>query len=348
MLPWLRQARETWDDMLAEANADAVVRELLLLQRRTILVGVLRLGAESGDSCTRLDSVLDAISKTCDDVALSEGVRDVDSFLVKMAKGDDELARALAIEALRSKLEPGEWERIESRVRIMWNIAELRAAVNDPKGFTLRLLSSPEDGEVLHRDKLVRQKILPRLEYLDWGWEDVLPLVRETPEQEVQSWLLPSTTGSTVVHRLLVFGLWNELRKVLKAADEQLMGLSRLLDTECDDDMMRDGLADIDALLERLVGRTASGLEWHNVGDSRPASGSEITNTKLAQALEEQTCFTHDELTALRVGDLHLDDFIQSGTSYFKPSESKLARAATIEVLRSRLAPGEWERIASK
>jgi hypothetical protein len=68
----------------------------------------------------------------------------------------------------------------------------------------------------------------------------------------------------------------------------------------------------------REIGST-SGLKWIKVGTTKPSKGKKLSNTALATALKTKTELTKKELDVLRIFDLHMDDFIMSGDSYFKP-----------------------------
>ena len=65
----------------------------------------------------------------------------------------------------------------------------------------------------------------------------------------------------------------------------------------------------------------ASGLEWQNIGPSRPPEGRELTasDPDLAKALTSKLMLTQEEWDAIGIRDLRKDDFIKSGDSYFKP-----------------------------
>ena len=60
-----------------------------------------------------------------------------------------------------------------------------------------------------------------------------------------------------------------------------------------------------------------SPLTWHNVGTEKPA-GTELSNVRLSAALQSQSVFTKAQWEKLGVADPEHDDFIKSGTHYFK------------------------------
>ena len=62
------------------------------------------------------------------------------------------------------------------------------------------------------------------------------------------------------------------------------------------------------------------GLVWENVGSERPDAGTEIMSEALAEALQQRTEFSEEELDELQVPDLSSDCFIKSGESYFRTS----------------------------
>eukprot|EP00966_Prymnesium_polylepis_P099651 2307835-Prymnesium_polylepis.1 len=61
------------------------------------------------------------------------------------------------------------------------------------------------------------------------------------------------------------------------------------------------------------------GLQWINLGNSRPKQGQEILNARLSIALKRRTEFDLADLDSYQLGDLRPEDFIKSGTSYFQP-----------------------------
>jgi len=64
----------------------------------------------------------------------------------------------------------------------------------------------------------------------------------------------------------------------------------------------------------------ASGLRWRNVGAVRPALGRALANAALEGALSSKQTFTQAEWDAFGIEDLRPDDWIQSGSLYFKPT----------------------------
>ena len=94
----------------------------------------------------------------------------------------------------------------------------------------------------------------------------------------------------------------------------------------------------------------ASGLRWRSVGSVRPASGSEIVNSALAEALTRKVEFTRAELERVGLrgaggggggggggGELRLSSFIAVGDSYFQPAEA--GRTYKIHIGFAREAP---------
>lgn len=69
----------------------------------------------------------------------------------------------------------------------------------------------------------------------------------------------------------------------------------------------------------------ASGLKWENVGSQKPEQGREISNSKLAIALQEKTQFTASEWSAFHISELQLTAVIKvkgrdGDVSYFRPA----------------------------
>ena len=75
-----------------------------------------------------------------------------------------------------------------------------------------------------------------------------------------------------------------------------------------------------------------SGLRWRRVGATRPTTGRERTNEKLAEALAKGTEFTKEQWDAFRLLDLRVEDFVQAGGAFFKPDATP--KEATWEALR--------------
>ena len=74
------------------------------------------------------------------------------------------------------------------------------------------------------------------------------------------------------------------------------------------------------------------GLQWENVGESRPGGGDELTNPKLAFALKSSTSLQPADLKAFGLEALEPTDFIKSGSSYFKPVAQPLSEDAVEEM----------------
>ena len=65
---------------------------------------------------------------------------------------------------------------------------------------------------------------------------------------------------------------------------------------------------------------TPSGLKWCEVGAMKPRKGLELTNSKLAEALQDKTEFTEEEWFHFGVSSLKITHCIRSGGSYFQPA----------------------------
>ena len=64
----------------------------------------------------------------------------------------------------------------------------------------------------------------------------------------------------------------------------------------------------------------ASGLNWSNVGTTKPANGTELTNESLATALQKKNAFLETEWAAFNITDLCYEQYIKAGESYFQPA----------------------------
>ena len=83
---------------------------------------------------------------------------------------------------------------------------------------------------------------------------------------------------------------------------------------------------------------TSLGLQWTDLGTSKPATGTAIKkNNKLAKALEKQTLFTEEQFASFDIKDLRPDSYFLSGTHYFRPAITglqSLTRYMTVEPSR--------------
>ena len=65
------------------------------------------------------------------------------------------------------------------------------------------------------------------------------------------------------------------------------------------------------------------GLNWVEIGSSKPESGAEIKNSALAEALQHKREFRKAELDKFMVSDLHVDSYvvvqIDGRMTYFRP-----------------------------
>jgi hypothetical protein len=71
-----------------------------------------------------------------------------------------------------------------------------------------------------------------------------------------------------------------------------------------------------------LKWESTGGDGWFNIGSKRPdALNKELVNDRLAQQLlHGKTNFNPEEWLMFGVGTLHADNYIRSGTEYFKPT----------------------------
>uniref|UniRef100_A0A7S4HDF0 Uncharacterized protein n=2 Tax=Prymnesium polylepis TaxID=72548 RepID=A0A7S4HDF0_9EUKA len=74
-------------------------------------------------------------------------------------------------------------------------------------------------------------------------------------------------------------------------------------------------------------GLSASGLRWKNVGTEKPAGLEELSNEKLADALNRKTDFTQEEWNEFRVRNLRMSHVILSSDGfYFRPAAPQHGR----------------------
>ena len=92
------------------------------------------------------------------------------------------------------------------------------------------------------------------------------------------------------------------------------------------------------------------GSKWREVGTTKPTSGTELTNKKLAKALKETTDFTEMEWKEFGVEvDMSKSHYIKSGYKYFKPHDQQVSltlrfRYSLKEGSRVRLPSPEFAR----
>ena len=66
--------------------------------------------------------------------------------------------------------------------------------------------------------------------------------------------------------------------------------------------------------------------QWQNVGTTKPTTGRELSNSKLATELQKKQDFTPEEWDSYGIAEVHQEDFIMAGDSYFKPAENRHQR----------------------
>jgi len=65
------------------------------------------------------------------------------------------------------------------------------------------------------------------------------------------------------------------------------------------------------------------GLLWREIGSEKPKTGSSISNSKLARALQDKLKFTRNEFDAFQVSNLTCSSYIQVGDEYFRPAAQR-------------------------
>ena len=89
-----------------------------------------------------------------------------------------------------------------------------------------------------------------------------------------------------------------------------------------------------------------SGLKWEEVGAETPASGVEMTNEKLSEALKSKAEFTHHEWEVFGIKDVRDEHFIKAGGMYFKPAV--LNATGHARVTKHVYALARLDKVASK
>jgi len=85
-------------------------------------------------------------------------------------------------------------------------------------------------------------------------------------------------------------------------------------------------------LLEALP-LDALGLNWDDIGPSRPMNCTEIKNEALEAALSTKNKFTQAEFEKFKLPSVSQDSFVQVGDKYFKPVEDKQLQPNEIQDL---------------
>ena len=118
---------------------------------------------------------------------------------------------------------------------------------------------------------------------------------------------------------LLLLAFVSRVRLVLSRSLQTCEGFARALDLYRN---LQTGVAGIlkRKVLDRLCELNAPGLKWLKIGDSATTNGQRLGNSTLAEALKSKTEFTEQEWDAFGVQDLHVDHFVESGGSCFKPA----------------------------
>jgi len=81
----------------------------------------------------------------------------------------------------------------------------------------------------------------------------------------------------------------------------------------------------VGAYLVKSAKNKASGLRWEEFGLEKPKSGSQIKNTGLASALQQNKLkFTPQEWSEFGVSNLHYDSYFLAGNKYFRPERDKV------------------------
>jgi len=64
------------------------------------------------------------------------------------------------------------------------------------------------------------------------------------------------------------------------------------------------------------------GLEWKNIGITKPKEGRELKNEKLLKLLKQKTVIEYLEYEKLNIKDLHYTDFVKIDNNYYRPETS--------------------------
>ncbi len=144
----------------------------------------------------------------------------------------------------------------------------------------------------------------------------------------------PSPTA-TSFKRPAVLGLWaiRDEKGAYAVASAKVEGKDDEAHKTAGREAFRQAREDVDELAPVPEQSHALGLKWRNVGPTEPASGQELDNPQLSEALDKKTEFTQQEWDGFRIVNLRMDHFVKRGDDYFKPAESHEARRRRHEML---------------
>jgi len=126
---------------------------------------------------------------------------------------------------------------------------------------------------------------------------------------------------------------WSERKNPSSGSYEPFVSLNydlktKLTATKSLNGLMQNGLKNTIGMEVRSKGSpdktgfvvAASGLKWQIIGATQPTEGRELTNLRLSKSLISKLEFTENEWNAFAIShrDLRHDDFIKSGSSFFK------------------------------
>ena len=107
-------------------------------------------------------------------------------------------------------------------------------------------------------------------------------------------------------------------------------------DAACGEDLVNQ--------MQKMGGNSASaalGFKWKETGSEKPATGTEIKNELLAEALQKQVEFKKEEWDKFKVADLSTESYIKVGENrYFKPDRGELRFPVGTRVLAN---VGTWK-----
>jgi hypothetical protein len=94
------------------------------------------------------------------------------------------------------------------------------------------------------------------------------------------------------------------------------------LDKDCDGKISRSKWDTVFAESRKKITSLKAGLGWRCVGTDKPAKGKELSNAKLAGALNGKTAFTPQEWAAFGIKILDKNTFIKAGDAFFQPVDA--------------------------
>jgi len=295
-----------------------------------------------------VEKAIDSLASSLDSDKVLKALRDPDAFVEEQVHTLDELLLPALKLVTQPKVEAYgvPWNKVEARIDEM-ELDDLRAALKDPAAFARQQI------DILGLDWANVQALLDALPGDEERRGLIVLITNNSPsdiEQLVELLLVsnrallqPSFPSKSQVcfssqqpardmttRTLAMIGILI-LRPCLRRPIEDLgfefehvsSSLAEELSRPEDRGKERDQKKCLGGGKSRRWGAEASGMKWRNAGSEKPSKGEELTNERLAAALQQKTEFTQAEWDAFSITGLHVNHFVKSGESYFQPVDDE-------------------------